>query len=132
MTWRRGESGVLLFCRTIFLMCILAAVGCGTADPMRDTDTVPLYTKMTPDDVRTANQVVQNALEGTLSGTVLSWKNPISGHSGSVTPIKTFRSKSGSYCREYDETLTIGNRTERYTDTACRGADGRWNPVVVK
>jgi surface antigen len=99
---------------------------------MGNSDTTPLYTRMTSDDVRTANQVVQNALEGTVSGTVLSWENPVSGHSGSVTPLKTFRSKSGAYCREYNETLTIGHRTETYTDTACRAADGQWHPVVVK
>lgn len=118
--------------RIIFFMCILAAVACSPVDPTRDTDTAPLYTEMTPEDVRTANQVVQNALENVLSGTVLSWQNPVSGHSGSVKPVRTFRSKSGLYCRDYDETLSIGDRTETYTDAACRGADGQWNPVVVK
>ena len=117
--------------RIFFLMGLVFAVGCSPVDSMRDTDPAPLYTRMTPADVRTANQVVQNALENTLSGMVLSWKNPLSGHYGSVTPIRTFRSKSGSYCREYHETLTIGNRTENYTDAACRDPAGQWKPVVV-
>lgn len=121
----------LLF-RIIFLTWVVAAVGCGPFGPMKDGDLEPLYTRMTPDDVRTANQVVQNALENVFSGAVLSWKNAVSGHSGSVMPVRTFRSRSGSYCREYAETLTIGDRTESYTDTACRDADGRWIPVVVK
>lgn len=116
--------------RIILMFSVMTAFGCATVDRVQDPE--PLYTKMTPDDVLTANKTVQNALEKALSGTRLSWKGSVSGHSGSVTPVNTFKSKSGLYCRIYEETLTIGKRSERYTDTACRDSDGRWKPVVVK
>ena len=109
---------------------LVAMIGCAPFD--RFSDTRPLYMSMTRDDVSIANQTIQNALENALSGTKLTWKSPVSGHSGSVTPINTFKSKSGFYCREYDETLTINERTERYRDTACRDSNGLWRPVEVK
>lgn len=119
-----------LFARTISLLSLVAMIGCTPVSQI--TDSEPLYARMTRDDVLIANQTVQNALENALSGMRLSWQSSNSGHSGSVTPINTFKSKSGFYCREYDETLTINNRTERYKDTACRDSNGLWRPVVVK
>jgi surface antigen len=118
--------------RASLLLGLLALLGCTTVDQIQNKDPAPLYTRMTLEDVRSANQTVQIALENTFSGMRLSWKNAASGHSGTVTPISTFKSKSGFYCRVYEETITIDNRTERYTDTACRDSDGRWKPVAVK
>lgn len=91
----------------------------------------PLYHLMTESDVSHANGAIQTVLESSESGTELSWRNPVSNHSGSVTPIHTYRTKSGIYCRVYDETLSIGAKVERYTDTACRGPDGLWRPIEV-
>lgn len=119
-----------LVTRTISFLGFVAVTGCASIGQMSNAE--PLYTKMTGNDVLIANQTVQNALENVRSGMQLSWKSSVSGHSGSVTPVSTFRSKSGFYCREYDETLTIDDQTERYRDTACRDSGGLWRPVAVK
>ncbi len=121
-----------LIARVSLLSGLLAPLGCTTVGQIRNADPAPLYTRMTLEDVRSANQSVQIALENTFSGMRSSWKNAASGHSGTVTPLSTFKSKSGFYCRVYEETITIDNRTERYTDTACRDSDGRWKPVAAK
>ncbi|MDH3414108.1 MAG: RT0821/Lpp0805 family surface protein [Gammaproteobacteria bacterium] len=118
-----------LVAKIILLLSVVAVFGCATVNQVQDPE--PLYTRMTPDDVLAANETVRNALENALSGMRLSWKSTTSGHSGSVTPVNTFKTKSGLYCRVYEEMLTIGKQTERYTDTACRDSKGRWRPVVV-
>ncbi len=119
-----------LVTRIISLAGLVAVTGCASVS--QENSAEPLYTKMTREDISIANSTVQRALENAHSGMRLSWKSSISNHSGSVTPVNTFRSKAGFYCREYDETLTIKNRTESYRDVACRDSDGRWRPVTVK
>jgi surface antigen len=79
-------------------------------------------------DKRMANEAAQRALETTPSGKPVAWKNPDSGHSGTVTPVRTFES-NGSYCREFQQTVTIGGRPENSFGTACRQPDGSWRIV---
>jgi surface antigen len=78
---------------------------------------------------RAMNQTVQRSLESTPSGTASSWRNPDNGNNGSVTPVRTFQNSQGSYCREFQQTVTIGGREERSFGTACRQADGSWRIV---
>ena len=78
-------------------------------------------------DKRMANEAAQRALETAPSGKAVAWTNPDSGHSGTVTPVRTF--ESGSYCREYQQTVTIGGRPENSFGTACRQPDGSWRIV---
>lgn len=66
------------------------------------------------------------ALEYEPSGGSRTWVNPDSGHSGSVTPYRTYETPSGGYCREYQTTVTIDGRSERGYGTACRQPDGSW------
>ena len=72
---------------------------------------------------RTVNEV----LEKQLSGTVVDWQNPNSGSHGTVTPIRTYRSEAGQWCREYVQvTQTPDGRTESHRAIACRETDGAW------
>lgn len=68
----------------------------------------------------------QSALESNRSGQVSQWSNPDTGNSGSVTPTRTYRSKSGQVCREFQQTIIVGGREENGFGTACREADGSW------
>ena len=79
-------------------------------------------------DRRMANEAAQRALETAPSGRPVAWTNPDSGHSGTVTPVRTFES-NGSFCREYQQTVTIGGRPENSFGTACRQPDGSWRSV---
>ena len=65
------------------------------------------------------------ALERTPSGTTSAWHNPDSGHSGTLTPLRT-HATSGGYCREFQQTLRVGGHSERGYGTACRQPDGSW------
>jgi hypothetical protein len=51
------------------------------------------------------------------------------GASGRVMTIRDGTSASGSYCREYQQTVTVGNRVEEGYGTACMQPDGAWQIV---
>jgi surface antigen len=76
-------------------------------------------------DKRMAASSAHRALESTPSGQTVAWNNPDNGHSGTVTPVRTYQS-AGSYCREYQQTVTIGGKQEQSYGTACRQPDGTW------
>ena len=65
------------------------------------------------------------ALDRRVSGQAVSWSNPASGSSGTITPTRTFRSADGRWCREYRQRLERGGTAELRTGIACREAD-RW------
>lgn len=79
-------------------------------------------------DKRMAAASTHRALETTPSGKSVEWKNPDSGHAGTVTPVRTYQS-GGTYCREYQQTVTIGGKQEQSYGTACRQPDGSWKTV---
>src|SRR5262245_38265654 len=69
-------------------------------------------------DKRLQAEAAQRALENTPSGKPVAWNNPDSGHSGTVTPVRTYQS-DGQYCREYQTTVTIRNQQEEGSGTDC-------------
>ncbi len=68
----------------------------------------------------------QNALEYQPTGQTSTWKNPDSGHAGSVTPTKTYTANDGSPCREFTQTIYVDGQSEEVRATACRQDDGTW------
>jgi surface antigen len=85
--------------------------------------------RMDAADRREAQQTTQRALEKTPSGTAVAWHNPDSGHSGTVTPVRTFQKSGGQYCREYQQSVSIGGEEHQAYGTACRQPDGSWKIV---
>ncbi len=77
-------------------------------------------------DMMYLNRTQQATLETKPSGTSNTWKNPDSGNSGTVTPQRTYQTAQGTYCREFQQTITVGGRTEEAYGTACRQPDGTW------
>jgi len=76
-----------------------------------------------------AAQTANEALESNRSGERSDWQNPDSGHYGSVTPTRTVYNDAGQPCREFQQTITVGGKTETAYGTACRDADGNWRIV---
>jgi len=72
------------------------------------------------------SQTRQRALETNRTGVKSKWVNPDSGHSGTITPQPAVEQSSGGYCREFQETVTIGGQQETAYGTACRQPDGTW------
>lgn len=75
------------------------------------------------------SSTTQATLEHSKTGATSTWKNPDSGHSGTVTPTKTYQKTDGRYCREFQQTVTIGGKEEKAYGTACRQPDGSWQIV---
>lgn len=73
-----------------------------------------------------AQRTAQDALEYNKTDQVSTWRNPNSGHSGTVTPVSTYRSDEGMDCREFETTIYVDNKQEVGKGTACRQPDGTW------
>jgi surface antigen len=80
-------------------------------------------------DTLYASRAEYKALEYTPSGYSTPWRNPDTGHYGSVTPIETYESTDGAYCREFQHQAQIGGRSRDVYGTACRTPDGQWQVV---
>lgn len=80
-------------------------------------------------DRRAMGRQTQYSLESSPSGNVTRWQNPDSGHSGTITPQPAYTNKTNQYCREYQQTVSVGGKTETAYGTACRQADGSWKIV---
>ena len=53
------------------------------------------------------------------------------GASGSVTAVREGTSTLGRYCREFQQNVTVGGRTEQAYGTACQQPDGSWEVVAT-
>jgi len=70
-----------------------------------------------------------HALEKNRTNQAATWVNPDTGHSGTITPVKTYKTPEGRYCREYRQTVKIGDEEQKAYGTACRQPDGSWKIV---
>lgn len=71
----------------------------------------------------------QSTLETAPSGRTTTWRNPDTGAQGTVTPRPAYQASSGQQCREFQQTVTVGGKTEQAYGTACRQPDGSWKIV---
>jgi surface antigen len=90
----------------------------------------PVYNTLAPRAEVLARNTVQEALETARSRTTLSWNYAEDGSRGEITPLRTYRSSAGFYCREYLEVVDAGPEGRaRRQRTACRDNDGLWKPL---
>ena len=82
--------------------------------------------KLDAKDKQMAAQAATIAFEQNASGQPSVWNNPESGNHGQVVPTHTHQLASGQYCREYTQTIWIGNDPQKTSGTACRQPDGSW------
>lgn len=75
------------------------------------------------------SQTAHEALEYQPAGRPSSWNNPDSGHSGSITPVRTWQRDDGQYCRDFTQSIVIDGKVEDGKGTACREDDGTWRIV---
>ncbi len=79
-----------------------------------------------------ADDTIQQALETLVSGKVARWQDPASGAKGSVQPLRTFKIRSGHFCRQFEEVVSRGMEQAIRVGTACRNDRGRWILVSPK
>lgn len=74
-------------------------------------------------------KTTQSALERSPSNQKNRWSNPDSGNAGVITPKPAYTDRSGKYCREFQQTISVGGREQSAYGTACRQPDGSWKIV---
>ncbi len=79
-------------------------------------------------DRRMAYAAENQALRDGPPGAPVGWRNPQSGHYGTVVPGPSY-DRAGDICREFTHTIYINGRPESARGTACRNPDGTWSPV---
>jgi surface antigen len=79
-------------------------------------------------DKRLQAEVAAWALDTAPTGQSVAWKNPDSGHSGTVTRRRRTKPPAG-YCRDHQATVEIEGKLERASGKACRRFDGTWRVV---
>jgi surface antigen len=72
---------------------------------------------------------VGQALEHAEDGQAIRWNDPNQGNDYQVTPVKTYQTNTGRYCREYTASSVIGGKVQQTYGTACRQPDGSWELV---
>jgi surface antigen len=70
--------------------------------------------------------LIQTTLESTPDGATRRWTNQQTGNSGEITPLRTYVSEGGYFCRDYREELDISGNSGRFYHTACRDDSARW------
>lgn len=60
-------------------------------------------------------------------GQAIYWND--AGAAGSVTAVREGTSSQNRYCREFQQTVTVGGNSEQAYGTACRQPDGAWEIV---
>lgn len=58
-------------------------------------------------------------------GKPIVWNNPQTGSAVTVTPTHEIVTTQG-YCREFQQTVTVGGKAQQAFGTACRQPDGTW------
>lgn len=79
-------------------------------------------------DRAAANDAVNRAYQAPI-GETIRWNNPQSGNYGSYTPVRDGQTATGRYCREYQQTIVVGGKTQSGYGTACQSPDGSWEIV---
>jgi len=63
-------------------------------------------------------------------GSTVQWNDASA--SGSVSVLRDGRSSDGQYCREFQQTVVVGGRSEQAYGVACRQPDGAWRIVETR
>ena len=107
----------------------LFTAACAQSTPSAKVDGAGFYGRAGLETKAEAEDAVQKALEKSLSGRQTQWRAS-NGDFGFVTPIETWKSTSGHWCRQFVETVSIDGATRDREAVACR-VNGRWRLAKV-
>lgn len=111
----------------VFFCLLLSAAGCNSGSVSNTPDVTTSAIGLQSSDRSLAQQNLQVVLESSLSGKSQSWQNPQSGARGSATPLKTWKTTDGTYCRSYKESIRLASGESIDRDgVACRSSDAVW------
>ena len=91
--------------------------------------TLSLLSLLTVAQQRAQEQAQIDATSAPVDSTIV-WND--ANVSGSVSVLRDGRSSDGQYCREYQQTVSVGGRSEQAYGVACRQPDGAWRIVKTR
>jgi surface antigen len=78
-------------------------------------------------DKTAINNTTNYALNRGQTGVKYSWQNPETGHGGYVAPTSPRYRVRNTYCREFQQVVTVGGEEQRAYGRACKTPGGDWN-----
>jgi len=78
---------------------------------------------------RAAYSRAENRAYAAPVGQQITWNNPQSGNSGTITPTRDGYASNGAYCREFQQTIMVGGQKQEGYGKACQQPDGAWKIV---
>jgi len=75
---------------------------------------------------RALEAALQDTLETKASGTEVSFASGTADFQGRISPTRTYRSRTGHWCREFSEVIESGGVREHRRGLACREDSGGW------
>jgi surface antigen len=123
----------------LLLLAVLPAVWFWSAERSRQDEAAARQSAASERDALEASlsQALQLALERTLSGETLPWHaDPAGVGAGEILPVRTYKSRSGQWCREYRIKAVIEGEAVQERGIACRvetesGAPAHWERKVL-
>ncbi len=103
-------------------LALLLALGACAGGAREQADP---YAALTDNDVALAAMLLQRTLDHAPDGTTRRWINDESGHSGAITPMRSYIAATGQYCRDYQEDISVDGESRQFHYSACRDED-RW------
>jgi hypothetical protein len=81
---------------------------------------------LTQQDRKMIHDATQYALESTASDQPTTWRNPQTGHSGTIRAGAAAANARGQPCRRFKQSHDLKGQAEERSGTACRERDGTW------
>lgn len=119
----------LALAASIAILAIGAVTGFAVIDSLVEHK-LARRVEMNQRDLRAIDSTRTEALEKKVSGTEVSWKSPDSGNFGIFVPVRTWRTKTGQFCREFEGTTSIDGIDTTQYGVACRTNDDHWKVRV--
>jgi surface antigen len=88
----------------------------------------PATAALDPRDRPAAGAAHLRALQFGEPGAPVAWRNPETGHHGTIVPGPAYQS-NGQTCREFSHTVYVDNRPQTGRGSSCRNTDGTWTPL---
>jgi surface antigen len=112
-------------------VALAAGLGLGfQASRLQEQDAAARLASDRAAEASAIQQAMDRALEGHISGQTVDLRNAATGRRVAVTPVRTFRSEAGHWCREFTQVVEdpAGRRATR--GIACRQGKGDWRAML--
>jgi len=111
--------------KIIFILFFLALLPCVSMAAAWNWLAQSPVSYFTPEDKQIMRKTAVDALEKGKDGNEITWKNPVTGHSGSVMPISKIK-RDDLACRNTRFTNNAEGLTSIQIHLLCKQADGTW------